>query len=38
MILITRHIARIRRFRLRNNLRIPQDFPMIYSKFDMDLV
>jgi hypothetical protein len=38
MILITRHIARIRRFRLRNNLRIPHDFPIIYSKFDIDLV
>jgi hypothetical protein len=38
MILITRHIASIMKFRLRNNLRIPQDFPITYSKFDIDLV
>jgi len=38
MILITRHIARINKFRLRNNLRIPHDFPITYSKFDIDLV
>ena len=38
IILMIRHIESITRFRLRNNLRIPHDFPRTYSKFDIDLV